>query len=41
MGGDQSKYANELRNDYEPPVIRPYKQAFGGQNETTGDELVN
>lgn len=41
MGGDHSKYLDELRNDYEPPIVRPYKQTFGGQNDTTGDELVN
>lgn len=39
MGGDNSKYMNELRNEYEPPVVRPFKQTFGGQDEATSDEL--
>ena len=31
--------ASQLRNVYEPPPVRPYKQAYGGQDEPTGDEL--
>lgn len=30
-----------LRNEYTPPVVKPYKQTYGGQDEAAADEDRN